>query len=148
MYPDLCRSAGCERKRSRGRRRGSRNASARCGGVEEYAPGSTTGTELNIPIHAPGGIQIDGGGNLIVANPTLPAAEVFPQGATQPSMTFAQTTNPDPIRFDKKAKNLYVGDPDVETVNVYAYPSGTLVDTISNGVSFPAGVAVAPGDTF
>jgi sugar lactone lactonase YvrE len=117
-------------------------------GVEEYAPGSTTGTNLDIPIENPGAIQLDNGANLVVANQTLPGVEVFAQGTHSPSNTFAQTGDPNPIRFDKKAKNLYVGDPLSNIVDVYAYPSGTLVNTISNGVSFDAGVAVSPGDKF
>jgi hypothetical protein len=112
-------------------------------GVEEFAPGSTTGTNLGIRIDSPGGVQIDKSGNIVVANQTLPGVEVFAQGSTSPSQTFAQTGDPNPIRFDKKAKNLYVGDPLSNIVDVYAYPSGTLANTISNGVNFDAGVAVS-----
>jgi len=113
--------------------------------VEKFAPGSTTGTDLGIVLSANGGIQIDGSNNVVVANQVnTPMIEVFPPGQTSPSQVFGQEGDPNPIRFDHKAKHLYVGEPTSSTVNVYAYPSGTKVNTITSGVDFPAGVALSP----
>lgn len=46
--------------------------------------------------------------------------------------------------FDKKFKHLYVADAEANEVFVYAYPSGALVDTISNGLKSAFAVAVSP----
>lgn len=117
------------------------------GDVEEYAPGSTTGTSLNLPIVWSAGDAVDRHGNVVVADQGSgignAAVYVFPPGSTTPSLTITQNIE-DPFRlaFDKGFKHLYVADPEVGAVLVYDYPSGTYVNTIQNGLSSAYGVAV------
>jgi sugar lactone lactonase YvrE len=115
------------------------------GEILKYAPGSSTGTNLGIVTKAPGGITIDKAGDIVTADQGLPGVLVFPPGKTQPSETFAQNTlDPDPVRFAKAEHQVYVGDAVGNAVYVYDYPSGTLVDTITDGVDGPNGVALDP----
>jgi hypothetical protein len=70
---------------------------------------------------------------------------VFPPGATKPSKTLAQNTlDPDPVRFFRSEQRVYVGDAVDNAVYVYAYPSGALVDTITDGIDGPNGLALDP----
>jgi sugar lactone lactonase YvrE len=117
------------------------------GDVEEYAPGSTTGTNLNLPIVWSAGDAVDRHGNVVVADQGSgignAAVYAFPPGSTTPSLTITQNIE-DPFRlaFDKRFKHLYVADPEVGAVLVYDYPSGTYVNTIQTGLSSAYGVAV------
>ena len=115
------------------------------GEIFEYGPGSTQGTNLGIVTKVPGGIVLDRAHNIVTADQTLPGVLVFPPGETQPSQTFAQNAlDPDAIRFLKNEKRVYVGDAVGNAVYVYAYPSGKLVDTITNGIDGPNGLALDP----
>lgn len=118
------------------------------GGVEEFPSGSTTGKNLGISLAIASGIAIDKKDDIVVANQIPPGVYVFPQGATQPSKVFGQEGDPNPIAFLTNRKRLFVGEPLSNTINVYAYPSGTKVNAITNGVAFPAGVAVSPEAPF
>jgi sugar lactone lactonase YvrE len=115
------------------------------GEILEYAPGSTTGVNLGIVTKEPGGIAIDKTGDIVTADQGLPGVLVFPPGKTSPSETFAQNTiDPDPVRFARAEHQVYVGDAVGNDVYVYDYPSGTLVDTITDGVDGPNGLALDP----
>ena len=81
----------------------------------------------------------------MTADQGLPGVLVFPRGKTSPSKTFAQNTiDPDPVRLSHNEKLAVVGDAVGNAVYVYDYPSGTLVDTITDGVDGPNGVAFDP----
>lgn len=115
------------------------------GEVIEYAPGSTKGKDLGIVTEAPGGIALDAAGDIVTADQRLPGVLVFPPGQTSPSETFAQNTlDPDPVRFNRAEHEIYVGDAVGNAVYVYDYPGGTLVDTITDGVDGPNGLALDP----
>lgn len=115
------------------------------GEIIEYPPGSTQGTDLGIRTSGPGGIVIDTAGNMVTADQRLPGVLVFPPGATSPSSTFGTNeVDPDPVRLNKAETRVYVGDGIGNAVNVYAYPSGTLVDTIYDGIDAPFGLALDP----
>jgi sugar lactone lactonase YvrE len=115
------------------------------GQILKYPPGGTTGTDLGILTGEPGGITLDASNDIVTADQRLPGVLVFPPGATQPAATFAQATvDPDPVRFSKNEKQVYVGDAIDNAVYVYAYPGGTLVDTITDGIDGPNGVALDP----
>ncbi|HEY1868951.1 MAG TPA: hypothetical protein VGG70_11705 [Candidatus Cybelea sp.] len=121
------------------------NANFSSGEIIEYAPGSTLGTNRGIVTKEPGGIVLDKAGDIVTADQGLPGVLVFPPGKTQPSETFAQNTiDPDPVRLSRSEKQVYVGDAVGNAVYVYAYPSGKLVDTITDGVDGPNGLAVDP----
>jgi DNA-binding beta-propeller fold protein YncE len=64
---------------------------------------------------------------------------------TSPSKTFAQNMNdPVPVRFNHSESQVFVGDSIENDVEVYSYPSGTLVDTITDGIDGPEGLALDP----
>jgi hypothetical protein len=115
------------------------------GAVNEYAPGSTSGTNLNLPIGWAAGDVIDGSGNLLVADQSNSAVYVFPPGSTTPSQTITQSlSDPVNLAFDASFKHLYVEDAVVDGVLVYNYPSGKYVTTLNNGATSISGVAVYP----
>jgi DNA-binding beta-propeller fold protein YncE len=118
------------------------------GTVNEYAPKSTKGTDLDLPIVWSAGDAIDGSNDVVVADQgsgNNAAVYVFPPGSTTPSETITQGIE-DPFRlaFDSTYKYLYVADPEVNALLVYDYSSGTLVNTITSGLSSVYGVAVSP----
>lgn len=119
------------------------------GDVNEYPPGSTNGTSLGLPIVWSAGDAIDGNGDVVVADQGSgsgnDAVYVFPPGSTKPSETINQgMEDPFRIALDKPYKHLYVADPEVAKLLVYDYPSGTLIESITNGLSSVYGAAVYP----
>jgi streptogramin lyase len=115
------------------------------GSVNEYAPGSKTGKNLNLPIGWAAGDATDGSGNLLVADQSNAAVYVFAPGSSTPSQTISQgLEDPVNIAFDSSFKHLYVEDAEVDGVLVYDYPSGKFVTTLNNGATSIDGVAVSP----
>jgi sugar lactone lactonase YvrE len=115
------------------------------GEIVEYSPGSAHGRNLGIVTDAPGGIALDAAGDIVTSDQRLPGVLVFPPGQTSPSETFAQNTlDPDPVRLNRAEQKIYVGDSVGNAVYVYDYPGGTLVDTITDGVDGPNGLALDP----
>jgi hypothetical protein len=119
------------------------------GNVNEYAPGKTNGQSLGLHIAWSAGDAIDGSGDVVVADQGSgngdAAVDVFPPGSTNPSQTINQgIQDPFRIAFDKSFKRLYVADPEVNALLVYGYPSGTLLKSLTNGLSSVYGVAVYP----
>jgi sugar lactone lactonase YvrE len=121
------------------------NSSFSGGEIIEFPPGSTQGTNLGITTKGPGGIELDRAGNIVTADQTLPGVLVFPPGHTSPSHTFGQNAlDPDPVRLAPTEKRVYVGDAVGNAVYVYSYPGGALVDTITDGIDGPNGLALDP----
>ena len=121
------------------------NASYSAGEVIKYAHGTAQGTNLGIATGEPGGITLDKAGDIVTADQRLPGVLVFPPGKTSPSKTFAQNTlDPDPVRLSRNERLAVVGDAVGNAVYIYDYPSGKLVDTITDGVDGPNGVALDP----
>jgi hypothetical protein len=115
------------------------------GAVNEYAPGSKTPKNLNLPIGWAAGDVTDGSGNLLVADQQNAAVYVFAPGKTTPAQTISQNMqDPVNVSFDASFKHLYVADDEVDGVLVYDYPSGKYVTTLNNGASSIDGVAVSP----
>jgi sugar lactone lactonase YvrE len=115
------------------------------GEILEYAAGKTQGTNLGIATDEPGGITLDKSGDIVTADQRLPGVLVFPPGKKSPSKTFAVSMNdPISVRFNRAETRAYVGDSIENDVEVYSYPSGQLIDTITDGVDGPEGVAVYP----
>jgi hypothetical protein len=116
------------------------------GDVDEFAPKSTKGEDLKLPIVWGAGDAIDGKSDVVVADQgsgSNAAVYVFPPGSTEPSETITQgMEDPFRIAFDKRFKHLYVADPEVNKLLVYDYSSGTLVNSITNGLKSVYGVAV------
>jgi hypothetical protein len=119
------------------------------GDVNEYAPGTTKGRSLGLPIVWSAGDAVDASADVVIADQGSgnndAAVYVFPPGATEPSQTINQgMQDPFHIAFDKPFKHLYVADPAVNALLVYSYPAGTLLKSITNGLSSVYGVAVYP----
>ncbi len=115
------------------------------GEIIEFPPGSTQGTNLGISTKGPGGIELDRAGDIVTADQTLPGVLVFPPGHTSPSETFGQNMlDPDPVRLSRSEQRVYVGDAIGNAVYAYSYPGGALVDTITDGIDGPNGVALDP----
>jgi sugar lactone lactonase YvrE len=115
------------------------------GEIIEYSPGSTQGTNLGITTKEAGGIALDKAGDIVTADQGLPGVLVFPPGSKTPSKTFAQNAlDPDPVRLSANERAAYVGDSVGNAVYVYKYPSGKLIDTITDGVDGPNGLALDP----
>jgi len=118
------------------------------GDVEEFAPGSSSGRNLNLPIVWSAGDALDGKNDVVVADQgsgSNAAVYVFPPGSTTPSETITQGLK-DPFRvaLDNKFKKLYVADPEVNALLVYDYSSGKLLKTINNSLRSVYGVALYP----
>ncbi len=115
------------------------------GQVNEYPPGSTTGTNLGISLQFAGGDATDASSDLLAADQSAPAVYVFPPGSNTPSQTINQgLEDPFRIAINRSFKQLYVADPEANALFVYDYPGGTLVNTITNGLKSVYGVAVTP----
>ncbi len=115
------------------------------GNVIRYKAGSTKAKNLGIVTDAPGGITLDKSGDIVTADQRLPGVLVFPPGKTSPSETFATNAlDPDPVALDRSELQAYVGDAVGNAVYVYDYSSGKLVDTITDGVDGPNGLALYP----
>jgi sugar lactone lactonase YvrE len=121
------------------------NSSFSGGEIIEFPPGSTQGTNLGITTKGPGGIELDRRGDIVTADQTLPGVLVFPPGKTSPSHTFGQNMlDPDPVRLSRSDQRVYVGDAVGNAVYVYSHPGGALVDTITDGIDGPNGLALDP----
>lgn len=114
------------------------------GQINKYAPGQTSGTNLNISLGYSGGIVIDNKNQLIVTDQSLPAIEIFPAGQTKPSKTFGTTNATVALAFNHPAKKLYAADVSANEVDVYTYPATSLFTTFTNGIESPMGVALSP----
>jgi sugar lactone lactonase YvrE len=115
------------------------------GEIFEFSPGSTGGKNLGIATKEPGGIALDKAGDIVTADQGLPGVLVFPPGKKVASKTFGQNAiDPDAVRLSSDEKQVYVGDAVGNAVYVYDYPSGKLVDTITDGVDGPNGLALDP----
>jgi hypothetical protein len=113
------------------------------GQINEYAPGTTTGTNLGITIGFAGMITIDSSGDIVTTDQKADDVAVYPPGATQPSATFGNSLDPVAIALSHDERSVYVGDSIASAVYVYHYPSGKRMDTISDGVDQAVGVALS-----
>jgi sugar lactone lactonase YvrE len=118
--------------------------------VLKFTPGKTTGKNLGIHIKSgyAGGLTFDKSGNLLVDNQNLPGVEVFPPGATTPSQQITGFSLAYQIALNHANKKLYVSNPFGPSVAVVSYPSGTIVGSISSGLSGAFGVATSPDSPY
>jgi hypothetical protein len=113
------------------------------GEVLKFAPGSTVGTNLGIHIGSVGGATIDSAGNLLLDDQGIPAVDVFPPGATQPSQQIRGFSLAFDIALNHPNTRLWVTDPFTAVYEV-TYPGGQIVNTITNTISSAFGVATSP----
>ena len=115
--------------------------------VNEYAPGSTTGTNLNLSFQFGAGVQVDKAGNVVVVQQVEPSEIlVFPPGQTSPSktITLPNAGQPFAIAISKRGRVMFAGDSTHNLAQSLMYPSGKFRYTIASGFQNPAGVAVSP----
>ena len=106
-------------------------------GVIVFAPGSTSGTDLDLNAVSPGAIAVDKSGNIILVDSGANTIDVFPAGKTQPSKTIPVTSGTAfALTLNKSENEIYV-TVDVTggfIVQQLAYPNGTsLSDKIGVG---------------
>jgi len=115
--------------------------------VNEYAPGATTGTNLNLTFHYGAGIQVDKSGDILVVQQIEPSEILeFPPGQTQPSQEITLPSSGQPFNFalSKSDKVLFAGDATHNLEQSLKYPSGTFRYTMASGFQNPSGTAVSP----
>ena len=116
--------------------------------VNEYKPGATTGTNLNLAFGSGGGIQVDPAGNILVAQQLGPSEIlIFPPGQTQPSKSITMPGGGEPFNFalNHKSKVLFAAEYfTANQVDRFAYPSTKFQYSIAGGFNNPSGVAAAP----
>jgi len=115
-------------------------------GVLEFAPGSTTGTDLGIKLGFAGALTFDSRGNLLVVDEIAGAetVNVYPPGSKTPSQRINNGfLNPISIAFNARQKLLYVADSGALDVESITYPAAQTVTTIT-GFGGPLGVALSP----
>jgi hypothetical protein len=112
------------------------------GRVEEFSPGSDVGKVLLPILKAAGGITFDSADDLVVCDQTAPAVKIFAQGSGNPKAEFAQgQIDPFNLALTKSEQQLFVTDPHSGNTYEYAFPAGTLLQTIPNSPG-ASGVAV------
>jgi hypothetical protein len=111
-------------------------------GVEEFAPGSSSGKNLGLPAY-PGALEVDRSGNLIVLYGG--DVEYFPAGSTSPSKEISVSGSPFALSLSKNEKELYVSTEvsvpfDIQSI---AYPKGTSFSNklTTNGGDWPFAVS-------
>jgi hypothetical protein len=115
--------------------------------VNEYAPGATTGTNLNLTFKYGAGIQVDKAGDVLVVQQVEPSEIlVFPPGKTEPSQEIVEPGGDQSfaIALDKKSNTLYAADDDKNVVDDFTYPAGDLRYAVAGGFDNPSGIAVNP----
>jgi hypothetical protein len=118
------------------------------GEVLKFLPGSTVGTNLGIHVGYVGGESMDSQGNLLLNDQNVPAVDVFPPGATQPSNQIKGFALAFDVALNQGDSRLWVTDPFGPLVYKVAYPSGTIIDSLSNTFSSAFGVATSPNGAY
>jgi len=122
-------------------------ASTLNGTVLEFAPGSTSGTNLNLQIGYAGALEVDRSGNIVAVDEDASAIDFFPAGQTKPSKTIS--LNPDypfALSLSKDEKNLYVTVSEGSRFSVQrlSYPGGTSLTTKIGGDTGDWPIAASP----
>jgi sugar lactone lactonase YvrE len=118
------------------------------GEVMEFPPNSSSGTNLGIHVRYVGGLTIDNNDNLLLVDQNLPGVDVYPQGSTTPSQVITGFALAFDVAINKKNKEIFVSTPfNPPSVSGVSYPAGTIVDTITAGLSSAFGVATSPDGT-
>jgi hypothetical protein len=116
-------------------------------GVWEYPAGSSTGTDLNLSVSEPYGIEVDKSGNIIIADSGSSTIDVFPPGQTSPSEQVSDSNDPFALSLSKNEAKLYISGETSSgsfVIQQLDYPKGTtLTDKITTGAGqWP--IAVSP----
>jgi sugar lactone lactonase YvrE len=115
--------------------------------VNEYAPGATTGTNLNLTFKYGGGIQVDDSGNIVVVEQLQPSAFlIFPPGQTSPSKTILLPNSDQSFDMALNRKNgqMFADDQSINQVDDLSYPHLKVKHAVATGFEEPTGVALSP----
>ncbi|HZT13767.1 MAG TPA: NHL repeat-containing protein [Candidatus Baltobacteraceae bacterium] len=119
------------------------------GRVMKFKHKSTTGKDLGIAVGPSGDVKLDPNGNLLLGDQINFAIDVFKPGTTTPFRTISTSgNNPYKFAFNSGATLIYVAAPNSNTVPVFNYTSGTLVNTITQGLSSAYGASLSPPEPF
>ncbi len=116
------------------------------GAVAKFAHGSIgPGQKLGLEGGSYFGLAFDRHDDLVAANYYAGEIEVFARGASKPLRRFGHRGRPWSIAFNRQGTRLFVADFERNEIEEYAYPAGTLVNTIpgEKGGAF-VGVATGP----
>jgi hypothetical protein len=122
------------------------------GNVIEFPKGKMPGSQLSgVSLGLPGAPTFDGQNNLIIADWLAKTIDVF-----SPPYQTTPTTSPLMgssiwCKLNQREKNLYCGDADNGSIDVYAYPGNTYKFSYTAGLSASAlvtGVAPAPAAAY
>ncbi|MEO6991610.1 MAG: hypothetical protein ABI202_08850 [Candidatus Baltobacteraceae bacterium] len=116
------------------------------GGVLEFAPGSSTGTNLGIVVGDAGGIEVDRNGNLALDDLFGDAINLYNPGQTQPYRVISLDGLPFELAMNKKQGQLYASVLVGSSFNIerVGYPDKNPTAKLDNagGAAWP--VAVSP----
>jgi hypothetical protein len=116
---------------------------AELGEVQEFAPKSTTGTNLGISVEFSGDVKLDRHDNLILEDQSAQTIGYYAPGTTTPYGTIMTGVNAYKLALNKEQCRLYVADYG-SAVPIFLYKnSGQEVQTIS-GLVLGSGVSITP----
>ncbi|MEO6991609.1 MAG: hypothetical protein ABI346_09420, partial [Candidatus Baltobacteraceae bacterium] len=115
-------------------------------GVEVYAPGSTTGTNLGISVGDATGIEVDRNGDIALEDLAANMLDLYHAGQTQPYRQVALSGLPFELAMNKKQGQLYasvlVGSG--FAIQRVGYPNGNATAKLDNAGSSGWPLAVSP----
>jgi hypothetical protein len=119
------------------------------GAFVEFKNGSSQPTPLNASTVLPGGLVLDKNDNL-VAEDQAGSIDVIAPPYTSATPIVTDVNGPFRDSLNRKEDLLFSANTGSNTVTVYRYPSGELLETLgaSNGIATPLGVAESPNATF
>lgn len=115
--------------------------------VVEFTDLGGSGKNLGLTgLLSPTGVLVDKHGNIAVSDFALPGINLYKPGHTAPFATIAASDATDRSALDHKQNLIYVPEADYSLVNVYKYPSGKFVQSvsISGSGNFISGTALSP----
>lgn len=124
--------------------------SAPGGSIEEFAPGSTTGTILGMSLNQPQGLIVDQNGNIsVVETGGTNRIDYFPAGTTTPSLTIPIPETPGEMALTEYYSRVYLS---AEGGDVYVLPypftPSTQPEVLDTVTGEPQGVAISPNQQF
>jgi hypothetical protein len=118
------------------------------GAFVEFKHGSSQATPLSVKTTLPGGLLLDKNDNLIADDDNSIVVIAPPYTTATPIVN--SVSGPFRESLNRAESLLFSANTGSNTVTVYRYPSGQLLDTLgaSNGITSPLGVAESPNASF
>jgi hypothetical protein len=116
--------------------------------VVEFAHGSTIGKRLDLDVRAPGALEVDKSGNIIIIDSSANTVDIFPAGQTEPSAKIAVTAGaPAALTLNRQETEVFasVDVPGGFIVQQLDYPNGTSLTTKISALDYGQWpIAVSP----